>query len=72
MPSAVVYVPLEYGGMEITESYTLQDQLQAQNLIKHLRWGGKPANDILVTLDNIQLVAGFIQPVTEKTARRLD
>ena len=29
-------------------------------------------NDILVTLDNIQLAAGFIQPILDDTRRRLD
>ena len=33
MPSAVVYGLLEYGDMEITESHTLQDQLQTPNLM---------------------------------------
>ena len=30
------------------------------------------ANDLLVTLDNIQLAAGFIRPILEDTNRRLD
>ena len=34
--------------------------------------GGKVANDLLVTLDNIQLAAGFIRPIREDTHRRLD
>ena len=70
MPGAVIYGPLEYGGMEILETYTLQDQLQVTNLMKHLRWGGKVANNILVTLDNIQLAAGFIRPIFDNTWRR--
>ena len=57
MPSAVIYGPVKYGVMEIVESYALQDQLQVVNMMKHPRWGHEKANDILVTLDNIQLAS---------------
>ena len=40
--------------------------------MKHIQWGGKVANNILVTLDNIQLAAGFIRPIFDNTQRRLD
>ena len=72
MPGAVIYGPLEYGGMEILETYTLQDQLHIMYLMKHLRWGGKVVNDILVTLDNIQQAAGYIRPIFDNTRRQLD
>ena len=72
MPNAVIYGPLEYGGMEMVESYSLQDQIQMTNLMTHLRWGQTGANDILVTLDNIQLASGFVRPVWEETGRQLD
>ena len=39
MPGAVIYGPLEHGGMKIIENYTLQDKLQVPNLIKHLKSG---------------------------------
>ena len=42
--AAVIYGPLEHRGMEIFESYILQNQLQVSNLIKPLRWGGEVAN----------------------------
>ena len=72
MPGAVIYGPLEYKGTEILESYTLQDQLQVTHLMKHIRWGGKVANTILVTLDNTQLAAGLIWTIFDNTRRRLD
>ena len=53
------------GGMEIPEAYTLQDQLQIPYVIRYLRWYKMVANDILVTLDNIQLNAGFVTPIME-------
>jgi len=51
--------------MEIPEAYTLQDQLQIPYVIQYLRWDKMVANDILVTLDNIQLNAGFVTPIME-------
>ena len=60
MPGAVVYGPEEYGGMELPKIYTLQDQLQMSNVIKQLQWDQTLANNILVTLDNIQLTTGLI------------
>ena len=67
----VIYGRVEYGGMELVKRYVLQDQLHLVNLMKHLRWK-KGANDILVTLDNIQLAVGFIRPVLKDTSWRLD
>ena len=58
--------------MEMLESYMLQDQLHVMTLMKHIRWRQKVVNDILVTLDNIQLAAGFISPFLADTRRRLD
>ena len=64
---AVVYGPLEYGGLEITEAYTLQDQLQIPYWIKQLRWDETVANNFLVVLDHLQLVSGLTTPVFETT-----
>ena len=72
MSSAVIYGPVSHGVMEIVNSYALQDQLQVVNLMKHLRWRQKGANDTLITLDNMQSAAGFTHPVCEDTSRRLD
>ena len=64
-PNALLYGPLEYGGMEMMETYTLQDQVQLSYLLKQLRWDRTVANDIMVTLDNVQLYSGLILPVLE-------
>ena len=71
-PKAVAYGPVEYGGMELPETYTLQDQLQISYLLRSLRWDSTVANDLLVTLDNIQLNSGLVTPIFEETATRLD
>ncbi len=60
------------GGMEFPEAYTMQDQAQIPYLIKQLRWDKKLANNILVTLDHIQLTSGFITPILQFTTKRID
>ena len=64
-PSAVLYGPMEYGGMEFIEAYTLQDQVQLDYLIKQLRWDKVVANDFLVTLDAVQMCSGFTEPILQ-------
>ena len=66
-PSAVLYGPMEYGGLEFPETYTLQDQVQLDYLIKQLRWDKVVANDFLVTLDSVQMCSGFVTPILEDT-----
>ena len=58
--------------MEFPDTYALQDQLQITDVIRQLRWDKTVANDILVTLDNIQLNAGFAIPIMEDTRPRMD
>ena len=63
---------MEYGGLELPEVYTRQDQLQVTNLIKQLQWDGTLANDILVTLDNLQMESRLVTPVLETTEGKLN
>ena len=51
---------------------TGQSQLQIPNVMYQLRLEGKVGNAELTTLDNIQLVAGYVTPVLEGTLLRLD
>ena len=67
MPTIVIYGPMEHGGVKLIATYALQDQIQVVNIMKHPRWEQIDTNDILVTLDNIQLASGFICPVLAKT-----
>ena len=71
MPDAVVFCTMSHGGMEFPETYTLQDQLQIPDVIQQLRWDKTVYNGILVTLDNIQLNAGFVTPIMEDTGPRI-
>lgn len=66
-PSAVLYGPHQYGGMEFPDVYTMQNQLQIEYIIKQLRWKKTVANDFLVTLDNVQICTGFTHPMLEMT-----
>ena len=53
--------------MEFPETYTMQDQAQIPYLLKQLRWDKTVANNILVTLDHIQLISGFATPILKNT-----
>ena len=71
-PSAVLYGPIDYGGMEFIETYTLQDQVQLDYLVKQLRWDRVVANDFLVALDSVQLCSGFVEPILEAVDDAID
>ncbi len=58
--------------MEIEEAYTIQDQLRVANVMKQLHWDQTLANDLLITIDNIQLTLGYVRPFFEDTGNRLD
>ena len=72
MSDAVVFGPLECQVMDFLEAYTLRDQLQIPDLLRHFHWVKTVANDVLVTLDNIQLNVGFVTPTMEDTSLRID
>ncbi len=67
LPAAVLYCPMSMGGMEFPETYTMQDHAQIPYIIKQLRWDKTVANDILVTLDHIQLVSGYVAQILQNT-----
>jgi hypothetical protein len=66
-PTAILHGPIDYGGMEFPDTYTLQDQIQLDYLIKQLRWDKVVANAFLVTLDSVQLCSGYTSPILEQT-----
>ena len=68
-PSAVLYGPIKYGGMDFPHIHTLQTRVQVQYILKQLRWNKSVANDIIVTLDSIQLNAGLSSPILEDVAQ---
>lgn len=71
-PSAVLYGPKEYGGLEFPEINSIQDQTQIEYLIKQLRWDKSVANSFLVALDNVQLCSGLTTPLLEQTYMPVD
>ncbi|KAL3762232.1 hypothetical protein ACHAWU_004770 [Discostella pseudostelligera] len=64
-PNAVLYGPIELGGLEFPDVATLQQQTQLDYLIKQLRWDQTVATALLVTLDNVQLCSGLNTPLLE-------
>ncbi len=60
------------GGMEFPETHTLQNQTKIPFMIKQLRWDKTLANNILVTLDHVQLLSGLTTPVLQNTATRIN
>lgn len=66
-PSAVLYGPSKFGGLDFPEINDIQDRTQLDYLIKQLRWDKTVANTFLVTLDNVQLCSGFTTPLLEHT-----
>ena len=71
-PAAVLYGPMDYGGLVFPEVSTLQDQVQLDYLLKQLRWDKVVANDFLVTLDATQLCSGLSDPILEAVAITID
>ena len=66
-PAPILHGPIDYGGMEFPDTYSLQDQIQLDYLVKQLRWDKVVANTFLVTLDTVQLCSGFTSPILEHT-----
>ena len=56
--------------MKFPETHTLQDQLQIPYLIRYSRWDKTVPNNVLVTLDNIQINVGFVTLIMEDTSLR--
>ena len=72
MPDAVIFGTINRGGMEFPEAYALQDQLQITDVIWQLQQDKTVVNDILFTLNNIQLKSGFAVPMMEDTQPKMD
>ncbi len=63
--------PLDFGGMELPDTHTLQDQVQLKYLVKQLRWDKTVANYFLVALDSVQLCSGLTTPLLESTEHNI-
>ena len=66
MKKAVVYAPLELGGIGLPSIQCLQDQKGMQHMIRQLKWGREPAEDVHITLSQLQLQTGFLDPLLSR------
>ena len=71
-PSAVLYGPTDIGGLDFPHCGTLQLTTQISYLLKQLRWNRTVANDVIVTLDTLQLASGLSRPLMEYTDIRVN
>ncbi|KAL7551610.1 hypothetical protein ACHAWF_018082 [Thalassiosira exigua] len=71
-PNAVIFGPIEMGGMELPEAEALQSQSLVPYVIRSLRHDKTVAKDFLTTLDWVQLKSGFVRPILEDVQVRLD
>ena len=71
-PRAIVHGTLQYGGMTLLKSLTLQDQWGLHYFIQTIRWNQITAQDVLTALDAFQLASGFAAPVMESPELVID
>ena len=65
MKKAVLYAPSDLGGLGLPSICLIQDQKNIQHLVRQLEWGSIVSNDIHITLSQLQLQSGFIDPILE-------
>ena len=63
MKKTVVYAPLELGGVRLPIIQCLQDQKGIQHLVRQIEGGREPAEDVRITLSQLQLQTGFLDPL---------
>ena len=63
MKKVIVHAPLELGGIGLPSIQCLQDQKGIQHLVRQLEWGREPAENVRITLSQLQLQAGFLDPL---------
>ena len=66
-PLSILHGPLSLGGMAFVKDLLLQDQASIVYLIQTLRWDNETSQDVLQTLQTLQLATGFVTPVMEDT-----
>ncbi|KAL7545458.1 hypothetical protein ACHAWF_008807 [Thalassiosira exigua] len=71
-PNAMVFGPIEMGGMELPEAEALQAQCRLSYIVRCLRHDTTVAKDFLTTLDWVQHRSGWIRPILEHVQGRLD
>ena len=71
MPRAVVYNPLDLGGIGYPSIHTIQDQKGTGHLVKHLKWGNDVGKDFQILLSAVQLHSGLTHPSLDETTLRI-
>ena len=71
MKKAILYAPLELGGFGLPNMCLIQDQKTIQHFVRQLEWGSTVANDIHITLSQLQLQSGFVRPILEFPSARV-
>jgi hypothetical protein len=69
LQSAFLYGPMSMRGMAFAKASTMQDHAHIPYIMKQLRLDKTVANNILVTLDHIQLTSGFVAPILQCTTK---
>ena len=71
MPRAVVYAPLELGGIGYPSIETIQDHQSIGHFVRHLQWGKKIATDLRIALSHAQLQSGMVTPILDDTTANI-
>lgn len=64
-PRAMVYAPLDFGGLGYPYIGTIQDEKGISHMVKHLKWGKEIATDIRGVISQVQLESGLTEPILE-------
>lgn len=66
-PRALTFLPRHFGGLNITDLYTLQGMRHIFMIIRHLRQNSDIGKKFMITLESYQLRSGLHQPVLTST-----
>ena len=64
MKQAVVYVPLDLGGIGYPYISTIQDQKGISHFVKHLQWGQEIGTELRASEDQVRLILNKFNKVT--------
>ena len=70
-PRAMVYAPVDFGGMDIPSIATIQDQKGISHFVRHLQWGREISKDTRIVLSQVQLESGLVEPIMEQPSLEL-
>ena len=71
MKRAIVYAPLELGGIGYPYIGTVQDQKGIGHFVKHLQWGHELGTELRALISHAQVYSGMVHPIMENTSLHL-